>query len=284
MSSPTKRIKTASNARYRKIENIGKGNFGYVSKYLDIYTNSYVAIKHTHSVFGEKEAKNLRDIGIRLTFLKDSCSQIPALYKTILENKKVTLIMEHAPGQSLDKYIKDDGGLEKILSYDIFICLTMAMKTVHEFGYIHRDIKPENIMVAVSPFKVMLVDWGFSEKMPETGTITSAHGSPLYQAPESLKPEYIKYTKSPIKICPANDIWSIGVSLFETLTGITPINEKNRDKFAQRLMMYEIDYDNILLNKEEVNLFKRIFTPFETRINAAAFLYLLVKLKNDKID
>ena len=86
-----------------------------------------------------------------------------------------------------------------------------AMCLAEKRGIIHRDIKPANILFKNG--RVKIADWGFSRLLEEGETTCSFIGSPAYMAPEILKGE--KYT---IKA----DIWSLGVVLFETLTGVCP--------------------------------------------------------------
>lgn len=86
-----------------------------------------------------------------------------------------------------------------------------AMSHAEQIGIIHRDIKPANILFKEG--KIKIADWGFSRLLGDGETTCSFIGSPAYMAPEVLKGE--EYT---IKA----DVWSLGVVLYETLTGRCP--------------------------------------------------------------
>lgn len=93
----------------------------------------------------------------------------------------------------------------------IFTQLIEALSQAELRGIIHRDIKPANILFKDG--KVKLADWGFSRLLQNGETTCSFIGSPAYMAPELLKGE--EYTQKA-------DIWSLGVVLYETLTGTCP--------------------------------------------------------------
>ena len=83
-------------------------------------------------------------------------------------------------------------------------------------GIIHRDIKPANILFKQGTLKI--ADWGFSRLLAQGETTCSFIGSPAYMAPEILKGKDYSLKA---------DVWSLGVVLYETLTGLCPWNSKS---------------------------------------------------------
>lgn len=89
--------------------------------------------------------------------------------------------------------------------------MVSAMVEAEKRGFLHRDIKPANILFKNGNIKI--ADWGFSRLLEAGQTACSFIGSPAYMAPEILKGE--DYTSKA-------DVWSLGVLLYETLTGVCP--------------------------------------------------------------
>lgn len=103
------------------------------------------------------------------------------------------------------------------------ICVQIidAMLEAENKFIIHRDLKPANILFKDG--KVKIADWGFSRLLENGQTTCSFLGSPAYMAPQALKGE--DYTQKA-------DIWSLGVVLYESLTGVFPWKSSNIGSLA----------------------------------------------------
>jgi serine/threonine-protein kinase len=134
------------------------------------------------------------------------------------------LAMELLEGESLADRIKHHGHLESYESVTITADVARGLAAVHDVGVVHRDVKPENIFLARSPTGSIvpkLLDFGISKEWGDSlatqqGTLT---GTPAYMSPEQANGE--------TKLGPHTDIWSLGVVLYEMLTGKHPFVEQN---------------------------------------------------------
>jgi serine/threonine protein kinase len=135
------------------------------------------------------------------------------------------LVLDYVSGSSLAELLKEAGSfpLKKTLQWGIQIC--MALDYAHQQGVIHRDIKPANLLLSPSGVP-QLVDFGVAKnlqydleqtKLTQTGQIL---GTPAYLAPELL-------LDPPRPVAPTTDIYSLGVTLYELLTGHLPYRGKN---------------------------------------------------------
>ncbi len=133
------------------------------------------------------------------------------------------LVMEYLEGESLDSLIKTAGVIELTRAVKLFVQICDAIEHAHQKGVIHRDLKPSNVLVSRTESgeeSVKVVDFGIAEIMP-TGQPSASHGlangsvfgSPLYMSPEQC------LNKSIDSRC---DIYSMGVTMFQALTGRLP--------------------------------------------------------------
>jgi len=97
-----------------------------------------------------------------------------------------------------------------------------ALYHIHTLEYCYRDLKPENVMIDVDGH-CKLVDFGFSTRPNEEGLMRTAVGTPVYLSPEQLNS---KHTNGYTSAC---DFWSLGIFLFELLTGRTPYSKNLQD-------------------------------------------------------
>jgi len=125
------------------------------------------------------------------------------------------LFLEYVPFVSLFDYIQNEGRLSEDLAFTIFYQIVDAFLHMHDLGISHQDFKPENVCYDPISQQIKIIDFGLSLVDGETTTTWS--GSPLYMAPEV-------HDRKPYNRFKA-DIWSIGVSFYEILTGDTPFAE-----------------------------------------------------------
>lgn len=220
-SSPD--IEKLSNlGRYQVIEILGKGAMGTVFKGVDPAINRPVALKTIRLDFvaDQTEMEELRD---RLTREaraagKLSHPNIVTIYDIGAEKNLHYIAMEYLEGQTLENLIKRRVQFSYKIIANIISQICKAMQYAHDQGIIHRDIKPANIMV-LSDYTVKVMDFGIarvdSSSMTRTGI---AMGTPNYIAPELLQGRPVD------RRC---DIFSLGVVMYELLTGRRPFKAEN---------------------------------------------------------
>ena len=211
-------------SKYRLDQLIAVGGMGEVYRATHLGINRVVAIKTL-----KKECVNDKEIVAR--FVREAKAANVVHHSNIVEILDIDntedgipfIVQEFVQGHTLSKVIKkSQGGLPVAKVLDILIPVLDAIGEAHAKGVVHRDIKPSNIVITKTTggFLAKILDFGIS-KMTEEGnddtqlTRTSAMlGSPAYMSPEQIK--------SPGNVTPRSDVWSIGVMLYEVLSGQLP--------------------------------------------------------------
>src|SRR5262245_4087239 len=130
-------------------------------------------------------------------------------------------VMELAEGESLRRLVKRHGRLAETAAAEIILQVCAALDEAHRQGIVHRDIKPENILVQTIPggLRVKLLDFGVAAlRDVKAGRLTrtgAAVGTPHYMSPEQCLGE---------ELDGRSDIYSLGIVLFEMLTGVVPFD------------------------------------------------------------
>jgi serine/threonine protein kinase len=130
------------------------------------------------------------------------------------------IVMEFLDGEDLDAALRTSGPMPVELAADVVLQVAEAMEEAHGLGIVHRDLKPANIFVCKADPRpvVKVLDYGVSKNEDDLGSrITQPDayfGTPCYAAPEQLR--------SAGDADPRSDVWSLGIILFELVTGRTP--------------------------------------------------------------
>lgn len=195
---------------------IGKGNFGDVYKAIDKTTNEIVAIKVINL---EDTDEPIELLAQEIYFLSELRSPFITQYKAAyLEDVSIWIIMEYCGGGSctdLIKYLHTHRLTEEQVSYIIRDVL-YGLEYLHGQRKIHRDIKSANILLT-SNGKVKLADFGVSGQMKVTRRRDTFVGTPFWMAPEVISRQCTGYDEKA-------DIWSLGITVIELLTGHPPLS------------------------------------------------------------
>jgi serine/threonine-protein kinase len=137
-----------------------------------------------------------------------------------LPNGLPYIVMEFLDGQDLDAALRASGPMPVEVAVDVVLQVAEAMQEAHGLGIVHRDLKPANIFVCKADPRpvVKVLDYGVSRNEDDLGSrITQPDayfGTPCYASPEQLR--------SAGEADPRSDVWSLGIILFELVTGRTP--------------------------------------------------------------
>lgn len=200
--------------RYEILEKIGTGGMSDVYKAKDHKLNRFVAVKVLKQEFSEN-ANFVSKFRIEAQAAAGLMHpNIVNVYDVGEENGIYYIVMELVEGITLKKYIEKKARLSVKEAVSIAIQVSMGIEAAHNNHIIHRDIKPQNIIISKEG-KVKVTDFGIA-KAATSNTITSnVMGSVHYTSPEQARGGYSDEK---------SDIYSLGVTMFEMLTGRVPFN------------------------------------------------------------
>ncbi len=216
--------------RYEVISKIGAGGMADVYKGRDLVLNRYVAIKVLKKEYREDEnfVRKFRTEAQATAGLANP--NIVSVYDVGEDRGLYYIVMELVEGVTLKEYIKRKGRLpfKEVVSIALQMC--NGIQAAHEAGLIHRDIKPQNIIIAKDG-KVKVNDFGIAKTTTSNTISSNAMGSVHYTSPEQARGAY-----SDVR----SDIYSIGITLYEMVTGQVPFNGESTVEVAMKHLQEEI--------------------------------------------
>lgn len=200
--------------RYEILEKVGTGGMSDVYKAKDHKLNRFVAVKVLKQEFSEN-ANFVSKFRIEAQAAAGLAHpNIVNVYDVGEEEGIYYIVMELVEGITLKKYIEKKARLSVKEAVSIAIQVSMGIEAAHNNHIIHRDIKPQNIIISKEG-KVKVTDFGIA-KAATSNTITSnVMGSVHYTSPEQARGGYSDEK---------SDIYSLGITMFEMLTGRVPFN------------------------------------------------------------
>lgn len=203
--------------RYELIEKIGEGGMAVVYKAKDRLLNRYVAIKILRPEFTQDE--QFLD-----SFKRESQAaaglqhpNIVSIYDVGRTGNINFIVMELVDGRPLSDFIKENGHLDYKTTIDIAKQVASALAIAHKHQIIHRDVKPHNIMIT-SDGVAKLTDFGIARAVSNATMVADTSkiiGSVHYFSPEQARGAYVDER---------SDIYSLGIVMFEMLTGRVPFD------------------------------------------------------------
>jgi serine/threonine-protein kinase len=193
--------------KYKIIAPLGSGGFGAVYLASDTWIDKKVALKVPH-----RQATDFSEL-LREPRLLASLNHpnIVAILTAEKQQNVFFIVMEYVAGETLETIIAREGALELARALDFTCQICNAVDHAHRQGVLHRDLRPSNVLVSENGL-AKVADFGTSRFLEIAAHGTTVIGSPPYMAPEQFQGKAVF----------ASDLYSIGVSLYQMLTGDLP--------------------------------------------------------------
>jgi tRNA A-37 threonylcarbamoyl transferase component Bud32 len=229
---------------YVLLEKLGVGATAVVYKAINTKTKNLVALKLIHKhILNEDIIKERVENEIEINKLL-SHPNIVKLIDYNLDDNLPYIAFEYVEGKSLDKILKEKKKINIYETMNIWIQLLEALDYAHQKGIVHRDLKPENILLKLTSDNletatVKITDFGISKIINKTLNITQDFvGTPWYMSPEQIKGQ---------KVDQRSDIYSLGIIVFQLLTGKLPFGESDNIYAVFKAHMLDNPVDSHIL-------------------------------------
>ena len=222
--------------KYYVEERLGSGGMGKVYRARHLSMDRLVAIKFLRQRFSEDEAARTRlltEARAAVALRHSNAVSVTDFGQTV--EGWVYIVMELLEGRTLREIVSREAPLETARATSIMLQASDAVGAAHQAGIIHRDLKPSNILITQSadqPAVVKVLDFGIAkffagndDDANDLAQTNSVIGTPRYMSPEQ---------HSGHELTPATDVYSLGVILYEMLTGMVPFSGSTHAEIAQK--------------------------------------------------
>ena len=218
--------------RYEIIEKIGSGGMAMVYRGKDKKLDRYVTVKVLREEFiGDEEFIE--------RFRSEACSaarlshpNIVRVYDVGEDGETNYIVMEYIHGDTLKQAIRQKAPFDSRSTLNVAIQIASALAQAHKAHIVHRDIKPQNILVGTDGV-IKVTDFGIARAATVSTMTTTANaaGSVHYFSPEQARGGYVDEK---------SDIYSLGITMFEMITGVLPFHGHNSVSIALKHISEEL--------------------------------------------
>ncbi|CAH1762009.1 13207_t:CDS:2 [Entrophospora sp. SA101] len=212
---------------------IGKGSFGKVMQVRKNDTSRIYALKTIRKAHIVSRSEVNHTLAERTVLAQINNPFIVPLKFSFQSPEKLYLVLAFVNGGELFHHLQREGRFDEERSRFYAAELLCALECLHDFNVVYRDLKPENILLDYSGH-IALCDFGLCKlNMTESETTNTFCGTPEYLAPELLVGQ--GYTKTV-------DWWTLGVLLYEMLTGLPPFYDDNVNEMYRKILQDELRF------------------------------------------
>ncbi|WP_433932556.1 serine/threonine-protein kinase [Sorangium cellulosum] len=227
--------------KYRLAERIGGGGMGDVFRAEHVLAGRAVAIKFLHPELADNSELSHRFFQEAQAVNRIRHPNIVDVIDAGVGDLGPYIVMEHLDGESLGMALARFGRLDMEAAVGVAIPVLEALDAAHRAGIIHRDLKPENIFIAFDPSRgsavVRLLDFGIAKVLDSDGPSPRTRTGVVFGTPDYLSPEQAT-GDSPLD--GRSDLFSVGVLLYEVLTGTRPFRAPTAVATAFRVVHAEV--------------------------------------------
>jgi len=205
--------------KYQILDRLGAGGFGTVYLAMDRLLNRKVALKVPHHQADEQAL--LQEPRIMAALKHPNIVELITVEK---KDETFFMVMEFIEGESLDKLVRRERTLAPARALEIALDVCSAIGFAHSHQVLHRDLRPANILLTREGV-AKVTDFGTSRflELQKDSFARTRIGSPPYMAPEHFRGRAVFQS----------DLWSLGISMYEMLTGTVPFYDADPVKIAQ---------------------------------------------------
>jgi serine/threonine protein kinase len=218
---------------YKIVRRIAAGGMGVVFEGQDTRLGRSVAIKVLPPYLSDLPDARNRLIHEARVAAKLEHQGIVPVFDVVLTDSVVAIVSQYIDGQTFDDLLRVrilEDGIDSRTIVKYFISLAKALQHAHEAGVIHRDLKPSNILLDSSTGQPRITDFGIAKLLTQTEVMhtSSGAGTCYYMSPEQTR-------EDSGGIGPGSDIFSLGIVLYQMLTGERPFDGSTRDSVIEAI-------------------------------------------------